>query len=108
MMHAVDQVTRLARIVAVSSEGLILQHLGLRQAGFRMNHKPAFGRTSALLWPQYLLRASYLPSHEVLRLQQPIAFEERVILAFEKLQLEELHIQLVVLRGCDPNGSLRF
>ena len=68
-----------------------------------MNHEPAFGWASALLWSQYLLRASRLPCHEVIRLQQPIAIEEGVVRAFEKLHLEELHIQLVVLRGCYPN-----
>lgn len=106
MMHAVDQVARLARVVAVPSEGLVLQHLSLWQTGFRMDREPAFRRTPTLLRPQHLLRSGCLPRSEVLRVQQAIAIEERVILAFEKLHLEELHIQLMVLGRHKPNRRL--
>ena len=95
VLHAVDQIGRLAGVVAVSTEARVLQHLSWRQACLGMQHCAAFE------WASSLIMAHRVCSHgadatltAVLLLLKEIDVDA---LTLEKLHLKYGQIQLVDL-----------
>jgi len=104
ILYAVDQIGRLAGVVAVSAEARVLQHLSLRQACLGMKHGAAFEWASSLILA-HSVRARRVDATltAVLLLLKEIDVDT---LALEKLHLKYGQVQLVDLLG--RHGYLGF
>lgn len=95
VLHAVDQIGRLAGVVAVSAEAWVLQHLSLRQARLGMQHCAAFERASILIVARRVCAHGVDATlTAVLLLLKEIDVDA---LALEKLHLKYGQVQLVDL-----------